>query len=73
MASVNKVILLGNLGKDPEMRYLPSGEAVANLSIATTDKYTDKAGEKVGRANRMASRQLLRSHRRSVRGVPEKR
>ncbi len=47
MASVNKVILVGNLGKDPEMRTLPSGEAVANLSIATTDKYKDKAGEKV--------------------------
>ncbi|MDP3123982.1 MAG: single-stranded DNA-binding protein, partial [Thiobacillus sp.] len=41
MASVNKVILVGNLGRDPEMRYLPSGEAVANLAIATTDKYKD--------------------------------
>lgn len=44
MASVNKVILVGNLGRDPEMRYLPSGEAVANLSVATTDKYKDKSG-----------------------------
>ena len=44
MASVNKVILVGNLGKDPEMRYLPSGDAVANFSIATTDKYKDKSG-----------------------------
>lgn len=44
MASVNKVLLIGNLGRDPEMRYLPSGEAVANLAIATTDKYKDKAG-----------------------------
>jgi single-strand DNA-binding protein len=42
MASVNKVILLGNLGKDPEVRYLPSGDAVANISLATTDKYKDK-------------------------------
>jgi len=43
MASVNKVILIGNLGKDPEVRYLPSGDAVANISLATTDKYNDKA------------------------------
>ncbi len=45
MASVNKVILIGNLGNDPDMRYLPSGDAVANLSLATTDKYKDKNGE----------------------------
>lgn len=42
--SVNKVILVGNLGRDPEIRYLPSGEAVANLSVATTDKFKDKSG-----------------------------
>lgn len=42
MASVNKVILLGNLGADPEVRYLPSGDAVANIRLATTDKYKDK-------------------------------
>lgn len=47
MASVNKVILVGNLGRDPEMRYLPSGEAVASLSVATTDKYKDKSGQMV--------------------------
>lgn len=47
MASVNKVILVGNLGRDPEMRYLPSGEAVANLAVATTDKYKDKSGQMV--------------------------
>ena len=47
MASVNKAIILGNLGRDPEMRYLPSGEAVANLAIATTDKYKNKSGEMV--------------------------
>ena len=47
MASVNKVILVGNLGRDPEMRYLPSGDAVANLAIATTDKYKDKTGQMV--------------------------
>lgn len=45
MASVNKVILIGNLGNDPDMRYLPSGDAVANFSIATTEKYKDKSGE----------------------------
>ena len=43
MASVNKVILIGNLGKDPETRFLPSGEAVCNFSIATTEKWKDKA------------------------------
>ena len=46
MASVNKVILIGNLGRDPEMRYLPSGDAVANLRIATTDTWKDKNGDK---------------------------
>lgn len=45
MASVNKAIIVGNLGRDPEMRYLPSGEAVANLAIATTDKWKDKDGQ----------------------------
>jgi single-strand DNA-binding protein len=45
MASVNKVIIIGNLGRDPEMRYLPSGDAVANLRIATTDKYKDRSGD----------------------------
>lgn len=46
MASVNKVILVGNLGADPEMRYLPSGEAVVNLRLATTDSWKDKDGNK---------------------------
>ena len=46
MASVNKVILVGNLGADPEMRYLPSGEAVANLRVATTDTWKDKDGNR---------------------------
>jgi single-strand DNA-binding protein len=45
MASVNKVILIGNLGRDPEVRYLPNGDAVANLNLATTEKWKDKAGE----------------------------
>jgi len=46
MASVNKVILVGNLGADPEIRYLPSGDAVANLRLATTDTWKDKDGNK---------------------------
>ena len=46
MASVNKAILIGNLGKDPEVRYMPSGEAIANITLATTDTWKDKSGEK---------------------------
>ena len=45
--SVNKVILIGNLGSDPEVRYLESGSAVAKFSIATTESYTNKNGERV--------------------------
>ena len=47
MAGVNKVILVGNLGKDPEVKYLDSGVAVANFSLATTENYKNKEGEKV--------------------------
>ena len=47
--SVNKVILLGNLGRDPEVRYMPNGEAVANFSIATSESWKDKNGERVTR------------------------
>jgi single-strand DNA-binding protein len=46
MASINKVILIGNLGKDPELRYTPGGQAVCDLSLATTDQWTDKSGER---------------------------
>ncbi|MGN6580865.1 MAG: single-stranded DNA-binding protein [Bordetella sp.] len=47
MASVNKVILVGNLGRDPEVRYSPDGAAICNVSIATTSQWKDKAsGEK---------------------------
>ena len=46
MASVNKVILLGNLGRDPETRYTTGGDAVTNLRIATTETWKDKGGEK---------------------------
>ena len=45
MASVNKVIIVGNLGKDPESRYFPSGDAVCNISVATSEKWKDKSGE----------------------------
>lgn len=47
MAGVNKVILIGNLGKDPEVRHLESGVAVAKFSIATTETYKSKDGNKV--------------------------
>ena len=47
MSGINKVILIGNLGKDPEVRYLDNGIAVANISLATTENYKNKEGEKV--------------------------
>jgi single-strand DNA-binding protein len=43
---VNKVILIGNLGSDPEVRFTPSGQAVANFRVATNDSWTDKSGQK---------------------------
>ena len=46
MASVNKVILVGNLGRDPETRYTPDGSAITTVSIATTEVWKDKSGEK---------------------------
>lgn len=46
MASVNKVIILGTFGRDPEVRFMPNGEAVANFSIATTESWKDKSGAK---------------------------
>ena len=46
MASVNKVIIIGNLGRDPETRYMPDGAAITNVSVATTDVWKDKSGEK---------------------------
>jgi single-strand DNA-binding protein len=47
MASLNKVMLIGNLGKDPEVRAIPSGVKVANFSIATSESYNDKSGQRV--------------------------
>lgn len=46
MASVNKVIIIGNLGKDPETRYMPNGDAVTNITVATTETWKDKNGER---------------------------
>jgi single-strand DNA-binding protein len=46
MSSVNKVIILGRLGADPEVRFTPSGDAVCNLSVATSENWKDKAGER---------------------------
>jgi single-strand DNA-binding protein len=45
MASVNKVILIGNLGRDPELRYTQGGQAVANFTIATSERFTDRSGD----------------------------
>ena len=49
--AVNKVILVGNLGRDPEVRYLASGQAVANFSVATSDTFTDRNGAKQERTD----------------------
>ena len=46
MAGVNKVIIVGHLGNDPEMRTMPNGEQVANISVATGEGWTDKHGKK---------------------------
>lgn len=46
MASLNKAMLIGHLGRDPEIRYLPSGDAVASLNISTTETWKDKSGQK---------------------------
>ena len=45
MASINKVTLIGNLGSDPEVRFLPSGQAVGNFNIATTERFKDRTGQ----------------------------
>lgn len=46
MASVNKAIIVGTLGRDPEIRYMPNGDAACNLSVATSESWKDKSGEK---------------------------
>lgn len=50
MPSVNKVLLIGHCGKDPEVRYMTNGDAIANVSIATTEKWKDKSGDKQERS-----------------------
>ena len=45
MASVNKAIIIGNLGRDPEVRYTPGGQPVANFTVATNERWTDKSGQ----------------------------
>lgn len=49
--AVNKAILIGNLGRDPEVRYLPSGQTLASFSLATSDSYTDRAGSRQERTD----------------------
>ncbi|MGH7934589.1 MAG: single-stranded DNA-binding protein [Candidatus Binataceae bacterium] len=49
--AVNKAILVGNLGRDPEVRYLPSGQTVASFSLATSDSFTDRAGSRQERTD----------------------
>lgn len=46
MAGINKVMIIGRLGQDPEVRYTPGGQAVANFSVATSENWTDKGGQK---------------------------
>ena len=52
MAGVNKVILLGNLGSDPEVRHLENGSVVARFNIATSEAYTNRSGERVEQTDR---------------------
>ena len=55
MAGVNKAIIIGNLGSDPELKYTPSGQAVANFSIATTESYNDAQGQRQDAPSGIAS------------------
>ena len=71
MASVNKVILIGNLGRDPEVRYTPERRAVCNVSIATTRTWKNKDSRREDRRDRVAPRRLLRPAGRDRRRVPE--
>jgi single-strand DNA-binding protein len=71
MASVNKVILIGNLGRDPEVRYAPSGSAICNATIATSRNWKDKHQRRAPGRDRVAPRGLLRPPRRDRRRIPE--
>jgi len=73
MASVNKVIIVGNLGRDPETRYLPSGDAVSNINVATTDRYKDKATGEMKEATEWHRISFFWQIGRNRRPVPEKR
>ena len=60
MAGINKVILVGNLGQNPELRYTPNGVAVCSLRVATSESYTDRAFGRTHHQHRMAQRGLWR-------------
>lgn len=62
---VNKVILVGNLGQDPEVRYMPNGGAVANITLATSESWRDKQTGEQKEKNRMAPRGVVRKTCRS--------
>ena len=70
MASVNKVILIGNLGKDPEIKYTQGGMAVAHFSLATNDRVKDKDGNWDG-SHRVAQHRAFRSQGGSCRRIPQ--
>ena len=72
MGSVNKVILVGNLGRDAELRYTPGGAPVATLNMATTEIWNDKGGPAPGE-DRMAPRRSLGQDRRVPLGIPDQR
>ena len=69
MASVNKVILIGNLGRDPELRYTQGGQAVANFTLATTERFPSQ-GRRAAGADGVAPHRRLGAHGRAVRAVP---
>lgn len=70
---VNKVILIGNLGQDPEIRYMPNGGAVANLSLATSETWRDKQTNEMREKTEWASGGDFRQTSRDCRRIPEKR
>ena len=81
MASVNKVILIGNLGRDPELRYTQGGQAVANFTLATNERFSTKDGEKQertewhrivawGRTGELCAQYLVEGPQRLPRGPP---
>ena len=70
--SLNKAILIGRLGRDPEVRYMPNGEAVCNFSIATSETWNDRQTGQRG-THRMAQHHPIPPHSRSSRAIPEKR